>query len=242
MYDSASEGSILVVDDEIHMREAMQSLLSGWGFVVRTAANGPLALEALVAERPNLVVLDLAMPGMNGVEVCRRIRGWSHVPILVLSARSSEDLKVAALEAGADDYVTKPFSPRELRARIGSAMRRERERQQEDPVVHAGSVVVDLAARRVLVAGAEVHLTPTEYELLRILATNPGRVLTHSFLLRGALGPGYEDALESLRTFVKQLRRKIEPEPARPRLIVSEPGVGYRFQAQAETSSTPTVT
>jgi two-component system KDP operon response regulator KdpE len=147
----------------------------------------------------------------------------------VLSARAEEDLKVAALENGADDYVTKPFSPRELRARIRATLRREQSRREEAPVIHAGELVMDLAARRVVVSGIEVHLTPTEYELLRILVTNPDRALTHKFLLRSILGPGYEDALESLRTYIKQLRRKVEPDPARPRLIVNELGVGYRF-------------
>jgi two-component system KDP operon response regulator KdpE len=220
---------ILIVDDEPRVREALRALVGGWGFDVRTVASGAEALEAVADERPDLVLLDLAMPAMDGVEVARRVRGWSRVPILVLSARAEEDLKVAALENGADDYVTKPFSPRELRARIRATLRREQSRREEAPVIHAGELVMDLAARRVVVSGIEVHLTPTEYELLRILVTNPDRALTHKFLLRSILGPGYEDALESLRTYIKQLRRKVEPDPARPRLIVNELGVGYRF-------------
>jgi two-component system KDP operon response regulator KdpE len=226
-------GRILVVDDEPRVREALSALIGGWGFDVQTAASGASALEAIAAERPDMVILDLAMPEMNGVEVSRRLRAWSHVPILVLSARAEEELKVAALDSGADDYVTKPFSPRELQARIRATLRREQTRREEAPVVRAGELVVDLVARKVMVNGAEVHLTPTEYELLRILATNPDRALTHRFLLRSILGPGYEDALESLRTYVKQLRRKVEPDPARPRLIVNELGVGYRFRPQA---------
>jgi two-component system KDP operon response regulator KdpE len=183
----------------------------------------------VATERPDLVLLDLAMPGMDGVEVSRRLRGWTRIPILVVSARTDEDMKVAALENGADDYVTKPFSSRELRARIHANLRREQARHDEPPVIQAGNLVVDLAARRVTVDGVDVHLTPTEYELLRLLVTNPDRVLTHRLLLRSTLGPAYEDSIESLRTFIKQLRRKVEPDPARPRLIVNELGVGYRF-------------
>jgi two-component system KDP operon response regulator KdpE len=222
-------GLVLVVDDEAPVRDALQALLSGWGFEVRTAESGPACLESAAGMRPNVVILDLAMPVMDGVEVCQRLRRWSLVPIVVLSARNDEARKVAALEAGADDYITKPFSPGELRARIRSALRRELSRREEAPTVTAGELVVDLAARRVFKAGAELHLTRGEYELLRVLATNPDRVLTHAFLLRSVLGPAYEDALESLRTYVKQLRRKVEPDPSRPRLIVNELGVGYRF-------------
>jgi two-component system KDP operon response regulator KdpE len=161
--------------------------------------------------------------------VTRRLRGWTRIPVLVVSARTDEDLKVAALESGADDYVTKPFAPRELRARIRANLRREQTGPDVAPIIKAGNLVVDLAARRVTVDGAEVHLTPTEYELLRLLVTSPDRVLTHRVLLRSILGPAYEDSIESLRTFIKQLRRKVERDPARPRLIVNELGVGYRF-------------
>jgi two-component system KDP operon response regulator KdpE len=222
-------GRILIVDDEPAVRDALRALVGGWGFEVNTVESGPIALEAVARERPHLLLLDLAMPGMDGIEVCQRLRDWSRVPILVLSARGEESQKVAALESGADDYVTKPFGPGELHARIRAALRREQTRHAEAPIVTVGELVVDLAARRVLVSGTELHLTPTEYALLRILVTNPDRVLTHGFLLRSILGPGYEDALESLRTYIKQLRRKVEPDPARPRLIVNELGVGYRF-------------
>jgi two-component system KDP operon response regulator KdpE len=229
MMHSVDEGHILIVDDEPRVLEALSALVGGWGFDVRTCDSGTAAIEAVATERPDLVLLDLAMPGMDGVEVSRRLRGWTQIPILVVSARPDEDMKVAALENGADDYVTKPFSPRELRARIHANLRREQARHDEAPVIQAGSLVVDLAARRVTLDGAEVHLTPTEYELLRVLVTNPDRVLTHRLLLRSTLGPAYEDSIESLRTFIKQLRRKVEPDPARPRLIVNELGVGYRF-------------
>jgi len=220
---------ILIVDDEPAVVDALGALVGGWGFAVSTAYSGSVALEIAAREHPDLVVLDLAMPGLDGIDVCRRLREWSRMPIVVLSARGEEPQKVAALEAGADDYVTKPFGPDELRARIRATLRREQSRRAESPVVTTGELVVDLAARRVLVGGGEVHLTRAEYELLRVLVTNPDRVLTHAFLLRSVLGPAYEDALESLRTYIKQLRRKVEPDPARPRLIVNEPGVGYRF-------------
>src|SRR5215471_11810797 len=220
---------ILIVDDEPAVRDALHALVGGWGYAVTTAASGSSALEVASREQPDLVILDLAMPGMDGVTVCERLRRWTQIPILVLSARGEEPQKVAALEAGADDYVTKPFGPGELRARIRATLRRKQSRREEPPTVTAGELVVDLPARRVVVRGSEVHLTRAEYELLRVLVTNPDRVLTHAFLLREVLGPAYQDALESLRTYIKQLRRKIEPDPARPRLIVNEPGVGYRF-------------
>ena len=226
---SIDTARILIVDDEPTVLDALQALLGGWGFAVSTADSGLGALETAALEHPDLVILDLVMPGLNGIDVCHRLREWSRVPIVVLSARGEEPQKVAALEAGADDYVTKPFGPGELRARVRATLRREQSRRDEAAVITAGELVVDLAGRRVVVRGSEVHLTRAEYELLRVLVTNPDRVLTHASLLREVLGPTYEDALESLRTYVKQLRRKIEPDPARPHLIVNEPGVGYRF-------------
>src|ERR687885_477068 len=222
--------SILLVDDDQNVLRSLRAALESHGYRVRSALNGPMALEACAAERPDVVLLDLALPGLDGVEVCRRLRNWSRVPILVLSARVNEAQKVQALDAGADDYVTKPFGTEELLARIRAALRREQARRDEQPVIRAGALSIDLLARRVEVDGQEVHLTPTEYELLRVLASNSDRVLTHGHLLRAALGPGYEDALENLRTFIAQLRRKIEPQPSRPRWIVTEPGVGYRFR------------
>ncbi|MBV9577205.1 MAG: response regulator transcription factor [Chloroflexi bacterium] len=228
---------MLIVDDEPAVRDALRALVGGWGFAVSTAASGPAAIDTAAREQPDLVILDLAMPGMHGIDVCLRLRERSGVPILVLSARGEESQKVAALESGADDYVTKPFGPAELRARIRASLRREQGRHDETSRVIAGALVVDLAARRVLVDGNEVHLTPTEYALLRVLVTNPDRVLTHASLLRSILGPAHEDALESLRTYIKQLRRKIAPDPARPRLIVNEPGVGYRFVPEPMSAS-----
>ena len=229
--DSADHRTtILTVDDDPHVLQSLRAALESHGYAVRAASSGASALDACVTERPDVVLLDLAMRGLDGVEVCRRLRDWTQVPILVVSARVQEAEKVRALDAGADDYVTKPFGTEELLARIRAALRREQARRDEQPVIRSGSLSIDLAARRVQVDGREVHLTPTEYELLRVLATNADRVLTHGSLLRAALGPGYEDALENLRTFVGQLRRKIERQPSRPRWIVTEPGVGYRFR------------
>ena len=229
MTQAVDADRILIVDDEPAVLHALRALVAGWGFAVSTAASGSGALEVAAQQHPQLVVLDLAMPGLDGIAVCQRLREWTSVPIVILSARGEEAQKVAALEAGADDYVTKPFGPHELRARIRATLRREQLRRAEAPVIKANGLAVDLAARRVMVDGREVRLTRTEYELLRVFVTNPDRVLTHAFLLRSFLGSGYEDALESLRTYIKQLRRKIEVDPGRPRLIVNEPGVGYRF-------------
>jgi two-component system, OmpR family, KDP operon response regulator KdpE len=224
--------SILVVDDEPQVLRSLRAALESHGYRVRSASTGPNALEECAAERPDVVLLDLALPGLDGVEVCRRLRSWSRVPIVVLSARVHESEKVLALDAGADDYVTKPFGTEELLARIRAALRREQVRRDEAPTIHSGGLFIDLLARRVTVDGHEVHLTPTEYELLRVLASNADRVLTHGYLLRTALGPGYEDALDNLRTFIAQLRRKLEREPSRPRWIVTEPAVGYRFRLE----------
>jgi two-component system KDP operon response regulator KdpE len=223
---------ILMVDDDPHVLRSLGAALESHGYRVRAATSGATALEACAAERPDVVLLDLALPGLDGVEVCRRLRSWSRVPIIVLSARVHESQKVQALDAGADDYVTKPFGTEELLARIRAALRRNQARLEEEPTIKAGGLVIDLLARRVTVDQREVHLTPTEYELLRVLATNPDRVLTHGYLLRTALGAGYEDALDNLRTFIAQLRRKLEREPSRPRWIVTEPAVGYRFRPE----------
>src|SRR3982075_2520894 len=225
--------SILMVDDDPHVIRSLRAALESQGYGGRSRATGPIALEACATERPDVVLLDLALPGLDGVEVCRRLRSWSRVPILVLSARVHELQKVQALDAGADVCVTKPFGTEELLARIRAALRRDQARRDEEPIIHAGGLVIDLLARRVTVDDREVPLTPTEYELLRVLATNPDRVLTHGYLLRTALGSGYEDALDNLRTFIAPLRRKLEREPSRPRWIVTEPAVGYRFRPDA---------
>jgi two-component system, OmpR family, KDP operon response regulator KdpE len=222
--------TVLVVDDEPHVLAAVAVALEGRGYEVRTAPNGSMAIDSVSAERPDVVLLDLAMRGMDGIEVTRRLRGWSQVPIVVLSARTDERNKVRALDAGADDYVTKPFGTQELLARIRAALRREDARRFDQPVIRMPGLAIDLVARRVSIDDRDVHLTPTEFELLRVLATNPDRVLTHRYILTTVLGPAYENAVQNLRTFVGQLRRKIESDPNLPRMIVSEPGVGYRFQ------------
>jgi len=231
---SAPAATVLVVDDEQSVLDALRALLEGRGYRVRTARDGAEALTAFSAERPDVVLLDLAMPRTDGLEVCRRLRAWSQVPVLVVSARTDERQKVLALDAGADDYIVKPFGAEELLARVRTALRRERARQADEPVIRAGGLVIDRPARRVTVDGVEVHLTPTEYDLLQLLASNPDRVLTHAHLLTTVMGPGYDDALDNLRTFVAQLRRKVEADPARPRRILTEIGVGYRFRAEPE--------
>jgi two-component system KDP operon response regulator KdpE len=237
MTRSKGQPSILVVGDEPYVLEGLTTILQATGYRVRTVRNGAMALDSVASERPDVVLLDLAMPGIGGVEVCRRLRSYSRVPILVLSALTDEPQKVKALDAGADDYVTKPFGVDELLARIRAALRRVQAHHDDEAVIRAGSIEIDQIARRVLVDGSEVHLTPTEYELLRVFATNPDRVLTHRMLLVSVLGPGYEDALDNLRTFVATLRRKVEREPDRPQRIVTEPSLGYRFRSEAEATA-----
>jgi two-component system KDP operon response regulator KdpE len=232
MSHSQARPSILAVDDEPHVLEALSTILTGRGYRVRTARNGRLALDAIAAERPDVVLLDLAMPGMDGVELCRRVRASSRVPILVLSAMTDEPDKVRALDAGADDYVTKPFGVEELLARLRAALRRAIAHREDVAVIVMHGIEVDQIRRRVVVDGTEVHLTPTQYELLRVFVTNPDRVLTQRNLLITVLGPAYEDAVDNLRTFVAQLRRKVEQDPSRPRRIVTEPGLGYRFRSE----------
>jgi two-component system, OmpR family, KDP operon response regulator KdpE len=228
--------SILVVDDEPHVLEALSTILEGRGYRVRVAPNGLMALDEIAAERPDVVLLDLAMPGLDGVEVCRRVRSYSRVPILVLSALSDEPRKVRALDVGADDYVTKPFGVEELLARIRAAIRRGQAQRDDAAVLQLAGIEIDQIAHHVLVDGNEVHLTPTQYELLRFFANNPDRVLTQRAILVGVLGPAYSDAVDNLRTFVAQLRRKVERDPSRPQRIVTEPGLGYRFRSEGPAS------
>jgi two-component system, OmpR family, KDP operon response regulator KdpE len=223
---------ILVIEDEPAIRNVLRVLLEAEGYRFVEADTAMRAEIEARSHRPDLLLVDLGLPDGDGLKVIRKVRGWSPVPIIVLSARTMEEQKIAALDAGADDYVTKPFGTEELLARIRAALRREQARWDEEPTIRSGGLLVDLVARRVTVDEREVHLTPTEYELLRVLATNPDRVLTHGYLLRTALGAGYEDALDNLRTFIAQLRRKLEREPSRPRWIVTEPAVGYRFRLE----------
>jgi two-component system KDP operon response regulator KdpE len=229
MSEPSSAPTILVADDDPHILLALRLALQARGYVVRAVPNGPSALAVAQDARPDAVVVDLAMPRMDGVEVIERLRVWTRVPIIVLSAHTDEANKVRALDAGADDFVDKPFGNEELLARIRRALRREQARPHEAPVLRAGEIEIDLVGRRVTRAGVPTHLTPREYALLREVATNPDRVLTHGHLLRAVFGPGYEDASANLRVLIGQLRRKIERDPAHPELLVTEAGVGYRF-------------
>jgi len=220
---------VLVVDDERAIRRFLRNALSTGEFAVHEAEGGQEALTAAVAVRPELIILDLGLPDMDGLEVIRRLREWSQTPIIVLSVRERESDKVAALDAGADDYVTKPFGMGELLARMRVVLRRSLQETPE-PVYRAEGLEVDLARRRVVAQGQEVQLTPTEYDLLRLLVTHAGKVLTHRQLLARIWGPAYVEQPHVLRVNISNLRRKIEPEPARPRYILTEPGVGYRLK------------
>ncbi len=224
------EPRVLVVDDEPQIRRALRVALRANGYTVEEAPTGEAALDALSTQPLDLVVLDLGLPDIDGIEVCQRLREWSRVPIIVLSVQGDDEAKVRALDEGADDYVTKPFSMPELLARMRVALRHGAATEDTDPVVQTGDVEIDLARRVVTRAGEEVHLTPTEYALLRFLAQHAGRVITHGHLLRSVLGPGYEDAVTSLRVHVASLRKKLEQDPAQPKLLVTEPGVGYRLR------------
>ena len=220
---------VLIVDDEPQIRRALRLVLRANGYQVTEVAGGEAALDALATADFDMMILDLMLPDLDGVEVCRRVRAWSQLPVVVLSAHGEEDIKVRALDEGADDYVTKPFSAPELLARMRSALRRARaETTPQEPVVHIDDVDIDLLRRRILRAGQEVHLTPTEYELVRVLVQHSGRVITHGHLLRSVMGRGYEDATGTLRVHVASLRKKLEADPSRPRIIKTEPGIGYR--------------
>ena len=224
---------VLVVDDELQIRRSLRVTLRTNGYDVDEAATGEAAIDAVAVRPPELIILDLGLPDVDGVEVTRRLREWTRLPIIVLSAMGDDEAKVRALDAGADDYVTKPLSVPELLARMRVALRRgARGIEAGDRVVRIEDVEIDLARRIVTRAGAEVHLTPTEYGLVRFLAQNAGRVVTHGQLLRSVLGNGYEDAIGSLRVYIASLRRKLEADPSEPRLIVTEPGVGYRLKAE----------
>ena len=223
--------SILIVDDEPEIRRAVLGGLRAQGYEVRAASDGEEALRLASAATPDLVILDLMMPGMDGLEVCRRLRAWSDVPILVLSARAQERQKVQALDEGADDYLTKPFGMDELTARIRAALRRHRHTLPADtPTFTAGNLVMDYACRLVFKHDLEIKLTPHEYGILRFLTQNADRVVTHRQLLAAVWGPEDVEETQYLRVHVGHLRRKIEDVPGRPRFIVTEPGVGYRFR------------
>ncbi|MSM38492.1 MAG: response regulator [Geobacter sp.] len=219
---------ILIVDDEVAIQRFLHAILDK-EFSLHRAETGHAALAAAAAVRPDLILLDLGLPDLDGVEVIRRIREWSPVPIIVLSVREREDDKVNALDAGADDYLTKPFGIGELLARMRAALRRAI-RTVPEPVFRVDELEVDLPRRRVLVRGEEVQLTPTEYELLKFLVTHAGKVLTHRQMLRQIWGPAYVEQPHLLRVNVSNLRRKIEPDASRPRYILTELGVGYRLK------------
>ena len=222
---------VLVVDDEAAMRRFLRASLAAAGYVVEEAEDGAGAPRLAASHPPDAVLLDLGLPDLDGVEVTRRLREWSAVPVVVLSARGREADKIEALDAGADDYVTKPFAIGELTARLRAALRRAANPPGEsEAAVTTGPLTIDLARRRVSLAGEDVRLTPIEYRLLATLARHPGRVLTHAALLREVWGPGSTTQHHYLRVFMAQLRRKLEPEPSRPRYLITEPGMGYRFQ------------
>jgi two-component system KDP operon response regulator KdpE len=224
---SAHRPRVLVCDDELQILRALKIVLREAGFEVIAAATATEALDAAALHPPEAAIIDLVLPDGDGVDVCRQLRGWSQMPIVVLSAVGEEDTKVAALEAGADDYVTKPFGPRELVARLNAVLRRASSNVDE-PAIRVDGLEIDLAARSVRRDGQDVHLTPTEYDLLRILARNRGRLLTHRALLTEVWGPQYADDTQALRTHIANLRRKIEPG-GEPRYIRTDAGVGYRF-------------
>lgn len=221
---------ILVVDDELAVRRFLRTALSVHGYKILEAASGQEAIQATAAQKPDLILLDLGLPDLDGVEVIRQLREWTQTPIIVLSVREQESDKVAALDAGADDYLTKPFSTGELLARIRVALRHFISPQAE-PVIEIGDLKIDLARRLVTVGGAEISLTPTEYKLLSVLARHADKVLTHRYLLREVWGPGYETETHLLRVNISNLRSKIEPDPTRPLYIHTESGVGYRLRS-----------
>ncbi len=221
---------ILIVDDEKAIQRFLKSALSGGEFTIYEAGTGQEALAAATQLRPDLIILDLGLPDMDGVEVIRRLREWTNIPVIVLSVREREGDKISALDAGADDYVTKPFGIGELLARMRVALRRSVQEAPE-PVYKIDELEVDLPRRRVLFGGKEVQLTPTEYDVLKLLVTHAGKVLTHRHMLSQIWGPTYLEQPHILRVTISNLRHKLEPEPDRPRYILTEPGVGYRLKA-----------
>jgi two-component system KDP operon response regulator KdpE len=230
-----SRATVLVVDDEPQILRALETTLRGAGYAVVTAASGEAALTQVAVRPPDAVVLDLVLPGKGGTEVCRELREWSQVPILVLSAVGDEREKVAALDAGADDYVTKPFGIDELLARLRAMLRRAT--PVTEPMITIGDLQIDLEKRAVYRNGELVQLTPHEFGLMRLLALNEGKLLTHRTILREVWGPAYQAESHYLHVYVSQLRRKIEPDPTRPRYLLTEPGAGYRLVSPGSASA-----
>jgi two-component system KDP operon response regulator KdpE len=226
--------TVLLVDDEVQMRRFLRASLGASGFKLIEASSGAEALSLAASHNPELVLLDLGLPDEDGVIVTRKLREWSRVPIIIISARGREANKVEALDAGADDYLTKPFGVSELLARMRVALRHAAQTGGAPaPVFEVGELHLDLARREVKRGGVEVHLTPIEYRLLSLLAQHAGKVLTHSHILKEVWGPGHAEQTHYLRVYMAQLRRKIEADPARPKLLMTEPGVGYRLKDSA---------
>src|SRR5271169_267653 len=234
-----SDASILVADDEPQIRRVLRSTLSSQGYVIIDAKTGEEAVESVRKNKPDLVLLDVNMPGMGGIEACREIRRSSEAPIIMLTVRNAEKDKVLALDAGADDYVVKPFGIEELLARIRAALRRYAPGDALPPYV-SKELTLDFESRQLLVRGEEVHLTPKEFDVLKHLIANQGKPLTHRRILQAVWGPDYGEETENLRVVINQLRKKIETDPAHPKFILTEPWIGYRFQPRrANTSKTP---
>ena len=228
----SSEPHILVIDDEPQIQRAIRTILTEKGFRVTTASNGEEGLTLAAANEPDIIILDLGLPDMDGVEVCSRLREWTQTPIIILSVRDSERDKVSALDKGADDYLTKPFGIEELLARVRVALRHSAQKQgTQSKVVRAGNLTIDLVWHIVKRGEEEVKLTGTEYKLLAYLASNHGRVLTHQSILTHVWDPADADHTEYLRVYMRQLRKKLEDDPERPKYILTEPGIGYRFIA-----------
>jgi two-component system, OmpR family, KDP operon response regulator KdpE len=225
---------VLVVDDEPQIRRALSINLRARGYDVDLAPDGERALDLAARKHPDVVVLDLGLPGIDGVDVIRGLRGWTQVPIVVLSVRDAEGDKVAALDAGADDYVTKPFGMDELLARLRAALRRIAPAEEEEALIETADFTIDLAAKKVRRDGDEVRLTPTEWHLVEVLVRNRGRLVAQRQLLQEVWGPQYHDETNYLRVFMAQVRRKLEPEPGNPRYFITEPGMGYRFEPAEE--------
>jgi len=230
----AAAATILVVDDEPQIQRFLKPGLTAGGYDVASAVTGQSAVKMIAATAPDLVILDLGLPDMDGKDVIREVRAWSKVPIIVLSARDRETEKIAALDLGADDYVNKPFGIGELLARIRTALRHVGRAGETSSVLRGQGVVVDLAAHSVTKSGESLHLTPKEFDLLALLIRNAGRILTHRQVLSAIWGPAHVEDMQYLRVFIGQLRLKLEDSPSEPRLILTEPGIGYRFSADAD--------
>ena len=219
---------ILIIDDETQIRRFLRVALTGHGYIVKEVGTGKAGLDVVAKFSPDLIILDLGLPDIDGLDVVRQLREWSKVPVIILSVKEQETDKITALDAGADDYVTKPFAMGELLARIRAAMRHN-VGEEEQPVLQFEDLSIDLIYRRITVDDNEIKLTLTEYEIVKNLAINAGKVITHRSLLRAVWGPSYEKEVQYLRVYIGQIRRKLERDPSRPRHIITEPGVGYRL-------------